>query len=496
MMTQQLVRRAPRLVAVATTKIATSQARSFTSDTKLKGASNTLLVLGGLGSAFLAYEYAAGAGVAGQTKDVGANKVPDLNNLGPSDRIDYSPAITIEDVERRLNAGAFSCRDGNVRGVERYDGAELGSNAINEDASVHGKFESPLKTGDGSEWMAWGVFDGHNGWHTSKLLTKQLLPYVQQALRNIEPENGVISDAQIHEAIGSAFRNLDDALVKSAKVIIESDLPYSEKVEKLKPAQSGACALLTLYDPSSGKLHVANTGDCRAVIGYKTPDGKWKARALTKDQTGRNKDEIARLKAQFPDEPNIFLSKGRVYGMMPSRTFGDGLYKWDKELRGRLRDEYNDFRQPSDSRYPGFGDGPYLTASPVVNTIELPKSGHPCVLIQATDGLWDTMGNQNAIDLVSRWSDLQKSPQPEHETNTSVQSPEPVRFGNRAACWYSEARATYQDSNAAVHLIRNGLGGKHDEMVRGALSFTSPLSRWIRDDATVQVVFFGGRRGE
>lgn len=420
-------------------------------------------------------------------------RVPDVGHSGSS--VEPLPPVMIsEGANAKLNEFAYSCLDGVAPGVVRYDGAQLGSNQVCEDAYIHGKFPSPFQnktdtTEKTDYWMAWGVFDGHNGWQTAHVLSRELLPCVQQALSQLEPgDNGVINDEAIHKAIESAFANSDDRLVKNALYIIESDLSYPEKIKRLEPAYSGACALLTLYDPSSRKLHVASTGDCRAVSGCQTADGSWVARPLTKDQTGSNPDEVARLKAQFPDEPNMFRSRGRIYGVQPSRSFGDGVYKWNTELRERLRAEYNAWKEPGGATYPGFSDGPYLTALPVVSTIDLPLGDSPFFLIQATDGLWDTMGNQNAVDLVSRWSKVTtKGANP--ESPLPLTDAGPVRFG-RSRCWYSEARATYQDSNAAVHLIRNGLGGAHEEMVCSALSFEAPMSRWIRDDTTVQVIFF------
>jgi pyruvate dehydrogenase phosphatase len=425
-------------------------------------------------------------------REVHGTTVPHLKSLGHSDGIEYAPVITAEDVDTMLSKDAYRCCDGVVRGVEKYEGAQLGSNAVCEDAYIHGKIPSPLKTDHDEEWMVWGVFDGHNGWQTSSLLTKQLLPYVQRALQNIGLQDGAVADNAIHKAIRLAFKTLDDDLVGTAKDIIESDLPYPDKVKRLEPAQSGACALLTLYDPSRRKLHVASTGDCRAVIGHKTQQGKWMATVLTRDQTGSNEEEIARLREQFPNEPDISRSRGRVYGMQPSRTFGDGVYKWNGELREKLRVQYNAFKQPGVDWFPSMGDGPYLTALPIVSTVQLPEDGSPCFLIQATDGLWDTMGNQNAVDLVGRWSEMPTATTPGPKEKSCLPYVEPVKFG-RSRCWYSESRAAYLDSNAAIHLIRNGLGGSHDEMVRGALSFTPPLSRWIRDDITVQVIFFEGK---
>lgn len=47
-----------------------------------------------------------------------------------------------------------------------------------------------------------------------------------------------------------------------------------------------------------------------------------------------------------------------------------------------------------------------------------------------------------------------------------------------------------QDENVAVHLVRNSLGGNHHELLAGRLAFSSPFSRNLRDDITVQVIFF------
>ena len=53
-----------------------------------------------------------------------------------------------------------------------------------------------------------------------------------------------------------------------------------------------------------------------------------------------------------------------------------------------------------------------------------------------------------------------------------------------------EGRTTIQDDNAAVHLVRNSLGGNHHQLIAARLAVSSPFSRRLRDDTTVQVVFF------
>lgn len=66
-------------------------------------------------------------------------------------------------------------------------------------------------------------------------------------------------------------------------------------------------------------------------MGQKASDGKWEAIPLSMDQTGHNKEEIARLHNEHPGEEDV-VKDGRELGMMVSRAFGDGQRKWPLEL--------------------------------------------------------------------------------------------------------------------------------------------------------------------
>jgi len=48
-----------------------------------------------------------------------------------------------------------------------------------------------------------------------------------------------------------------------------------------------------------------------------------------------------------------------------------------------------------------------------------------------------------------------------------------------------------EDDNCGIHLIKNALGGNRRELFNGIMTVTPPLSRNVRDDITVQVIFFG-----
>ncbi|KAH7037722.1 phosphatase 2C-like domain-containing protein [Microdochium trichocladiopsis] len=403
-------------------------------------------------------------------------QVPNLDALGDSDKIVHARAASADDVTRQLNEHAFSFSKTGVPGVRRYDGAQLASNALCEDKFVHGKFSNPFAARDGKQsdsWMAWGVFDGHVGWQMADLLTRHLVPYVRRGLQGIAGKGAEPGDEAIDAAIKSGFVELDDKLVKTAEATMASDASLPEKLSRLEPSYAGSCSLLTLYDPVTRKLRVACTGDSRAVLGRQTADGQWECVELSADQTGSNTDEVARLNAQFPGETNM-IQGGRVWGIMVSRAFGDGMWKWPMALKQKLRDNYNATTVPSGAKEKGYTTGPYLTAEPVITTTEIAKS-QPTFVIVASDGLWDKMSSQEAVNLVGQWVKWQADG-----------ASKPIKPDVR----YDEPATVVQDSNAAVHLMRNGLGGAREELTRAMLTSRYPNSREIRDDITVQVVLF------
>lgn len=400
------------------------------------------------------------------------------------------PNLSKDDIRRTLSHGAYSFPVKGVSGVARYDGAQLASNSPCEDRYVHGKMPSPRD--DNKPWMAWSIFDGHAGSQTADLLSQQLVPVVQQYLRqtNLASEEQCEAKESAHHAITKAFVDLDTSIINTAKEISQSPLPLQEKMQRLMPAFAGSCALLALYDPVTKNLHVACTGDSRAVLGRKNPDGSWEAIPLSIDQTGSNASEISRLYAEHPNEDDI-VKNGRVLGLMVSRAFGDGRWKWPQEIQNGFVEKFH-----APALRPTFKvqTPPYVTAEPVVTSTTI-DADPPSFLILASDGMWDNLTNQQAVDLVARWlenpSTTPADPRPKplsdaldfSHLSRGVVDP---RFGKE--------RTTTPDSNVAVHLMRNSIGGNHDELLAGRLAASAPFSRDIRDDITVQVAFFNCSR--
>ncbi|KAL3496072.1 protein serine/threonine phosphatase 2C [Aspergillus germanicus] len=422
----------------------------------------------------------------------------------------HEPGLSPEQVTAILSKDAYSYLVRTILGVDRYDGAQVASNSPCEDQFVHGQFLSPIKfpsshdssdgNGTGSNWMAWGVFDGHLGPQTADVLARSLLDSVTRRLRGLQPLNkeSALSNEAIQHAISRGFVDLDEDIFASALSAAEpsNNEPLATKIRKMQPAFAGSCALLTFFDPVTSTLHVACTGDSRAVLAEQSPDGTWTATPLSIDQTGSNEAEISRVNAEHPGESSI-VQGGRVLGLMVSRAFGDGQWKWPVKVQQELQ-----------TRFGGPGllnpkyklqTPPYITAEPVVTSTKV-EPGRATVLILATDGLWDMVSSQQASDLMGEWLHGQFTGQKRVSSGSGSGSAgarpvsdEPFDFGHfaKGVTWkFEKERTTVQDENAAVHLMRNAFGGSYHEMIAGRLEFEAPHSRRVRDDMTVQVVFF------
>lgn len=270
--------------------------------------------------------------------------------------------------------------------------------------------------------------------------------------------------------------------------------------EILAPAFSGSCALLSIYDSRSKLLRVACTGDSRAVLGRKGATGKWRAIALSEDQTGGTPSEMARLRAEHPGEEYV-VHHGRILGgLEPSRAFGDSTYKWTKEIQEKIKKHFFGKSPPTILKTP-----PYVTAEPIITTTKMePERGD--FVVMATDGLWEMLTNEEVVGLVGQWLEAQpknsaglnsgsssswlKSWRNSSEKSLPVERPaEPAKQGEgqrlpiRQEQWNvsgSEERFVVEDKNVATHLVRNALGGKDGDMLCSLLTLPSPYSRRYR----------------
>ncbi|KAK3683996.1 pyruvate dehydrogenase [Podospora appendiculata] len=401
---------------------------------------------------------------------------------------------TREEVTRMLSRDAYSYKVRNVTGVERYDGAQLASNSPCEDTFSHGEFASPW--GDGTTWLALGIYDGHAGSQVAEYLAKHLVRFVRHSLQHIshvfQEEDGSFSDPVVQWAIGRGFTTLDDAITTATFGLKSSKEPWQDKIKKLELGYTGSCALQSFFDPASSTLHVACTGDSRAVLGRRREDGSWEAIPLSVDQDANNADEVARVNGEHPGETHI-INDERMFGLSVLRAFGNARWKIPVGRQKTLWLRYNATPPLGwGQEEPWIRTPPYLTARPVVTSTQIPAET-PSFLIMATDGIWSFLTNEQAVNLVALWLEA-KAAANDFPPDMSTSSPPPDTYPpfirSQTAYMFTEERTTVRDDNVAVHLLRNSLGGNHEELLSGRVTFTPPLSRDARDDLTVQVAFF------
>lgn len=316
------------------------------------------------------------------------------------------------------------------------------------------------------------------------MLRNALIPHVSSALGKLTSKDG---DA-IDDTVKSAFKDLDDSIMETAKKAVEShNAGDAEALSALAPAVAGSCALLTMYDPVSSTVRTAVTGDSRAVLGsWSKQTGAFAAEALSVDQNGFNPDEVARLNAAHPGEERMLDPRtGRLLGMAITRAFGDHRWKYPLDFLRHLEADFFDV-----GPRPQYKTPPYMTAEPEITTRNVSTDDF---IIMATDGLWDHISNEDAVACVSRWLAAKKAGRPEKIDEGSDQ--EPVKM-MEAREGFGSWRATPEHfaiedlDSAAVCLIKNAFGGARRDLFRGVMTETSPRSRYVRDDVTVQVIFF------
>lgn len=226
-------------------------------------------------------------------------------------------------------------------------------------------------------------------------------------------------------------------------------------------------------DPTTKLLHVACTGDSRAVLGRRNSNhpNNYSAIPLSIDQSGKNADEVARLRQEHPDEPEM-VKDNRVLGLAVSRAFGDFLWKLDVEVQRAIRQRFFRF-----SLRPHLQTPPYLTAKPEVTTTHITQdSGN--FLIMASDGFWDCVSNDEAVELIRRWKEWKLN---DGKEPTGPKDDDIVKVRDSPPGYkFRQQNTTIRDENAAMHLLRNALGGGDEEQLRALLSFEAPQARSMR----------------
>ncbi|XP_010452615.1 PREDICTED: probable protein phosphatase 2C 68 [Camelina sativa] len=231
-----------------------------------------------------------------------------------------------------------------------------------------------VETGNGAVFV--GVYDGHGGPEASRYISDHLFSH----LMRISREKSSISE----ETLRAAFSATEEGF-----------LTLVRRTCGLKPliAAVGSCCLVGVI--WKGTLLIANVGDSRAVLGSSNRSNKIVAEQLTSDHNAALEEVRQELRSLHPDDSHIVVLKHgvwRIKGIIQvSKSIGDAYLK---------RPEFS-----LDPSFPRFHlaerlQRPVLSAEPSVYTRVLQTSDK--FVIFASDGLWEHMTNQQAVDIVNK----------------------------------------------------------------------------------------------
>ncbi|CAN6290747.1 unnamed protein product [Urochloa humidicola] len=220
-----------------------------------------------------------------------------------------------------------------------------------------------------------GVYDGHGGPETSRFINNHLFNH----LRKFATEHKCMSA---------------DVIRKAFQATEEGFLSLVSREWSLKPqiASVGSCCLVGVI--CSGTLYVANLGDSRAVLGRLVKaTGEILAMQLSSEHNACYEEVRQELQSAHLDDPQIVVLKHnvwRVKGLIQiSRSIGDVYLK---------RPEYN--REPLHSKFRlrETFQRPILSSDPQITEHRIQPNDQ--FVIFASDGLWEHLSNQEAVNLV------------------------------------------------------------------------------------------------
>lgn len=220
-----------------------------------------------------------------------------------------------------------------------------------------------------------GVYDGHGGPETSRYINDHLFNHLKR----------FTSEQQSMSA---------DVIRKAYQATEEGFFSLVAKQWPMKPqiAAVGSCCLVGVI--CGGTLYVANLGDSRAVLGRLVKaTGEVLAVQLSAEHNASIESVRQELKSFHPEDPQIVVLKHnvwRVKGLIQvSRSIGDVYLKKSEYNREPLYAKFR-LREPFKK--------PILSADPSISVH--PLQPYDQFIIFASDGLWEHLSNQEAVDIV------------------------------------------------------------------------------------------------
>ena len=287
-------------------------------------------------------------------------------------------------------------------------------------------------------WKLFGVFDGHFGAAAARFASKRLhslfetyleednngamavddnddevLSQASQAARlaRINPENTVA------RSVSAAVAALDDVVIRESedgdpavtalqaarairRAFLQTHADFERVSSRASSTHAGSGTTATVVVLFHSHLLIASVGDSRAVICCAATDGgRLRSVALTTDHTPYDAAESAAVAARggsVVDDGVLLRVNGRL---AVTRSFGDAALRDVLSAHpdvavlniSHLRPRHHDATAPAGSHCDAYYGAPATDAS---------GSLVPLFFVVASDGLWDTISNEEAVELV------------------------------------------------------------------------------------------------
>jgi pyruvate dehydrogenase phosphatase len=233
-------------------------------------------------------------------------------------------------------------------------------------------------------WSIGCVLDGHGGWQVSEFVSQRIIQLIHDRILS---HLITLDQYSVEEKLIQIFKDLELSYIQSVRSTYK--LGYGEV------AKVGSCALVAFKHDD--RLTIANCGDCRAVIGTVSANNdRYYATRITMDHNCREPIEEFQLQQAHPNESDVVICKNShacyVKGRLQlTRALGDIYLK------------YREFNSPPSSqsrgRYiPEPYTPPYVLHRPDIYHLKLDPSDKFVIL--ATDGVWDFLSDEQAVNIV------------------------------------------------------------------------------------------------
>ncbi|KAH9683865.1 putative protein phosphatase 2C 42 [Citrus sinensis] len=294
-----------------------------------------------------------------------------------------------EDRVDSVNGNGFGGKEGLLwfRDLGKYGSGDFSMAVVQANQVLED--QSQIESGPFGTFV--GVYDGHGGPDAARYVCDHLFPHFQGGTLLIGLLRLCVYAAIAAETQGVVTR---ETIERAFRLTEEGFTAQVSELWSTRPqiATVGSCCLVGMI--SRQTLFVANLGDSRVVLGKKVGNtGGTAAIQLSKEHNANFEEIRQELKELHPHDPQIVILKHgvwRVKGIIQvSRSIGD-LYMKNAQ--------YN--REPINGKFrlPEPMNMPILTANPSI--IVHPLHPNDSFLIFASDGLWEHLSNEKAVDIV------------------------------------------------------------------------------------------------